>query len=418
MIKRESLLKFTVFLLVMWAYIFFSIGTKLTKFSIPLLIVILINLILSGNRLIRLNLTTYLNLLFICFVSSTLFSVLKHGSIYNSFRFCIYYIYGFCIFILLSNTGAWEEKAQKYFIFFSFVYAFFTIFSVVNSETYLKLIKALFNERQYIVISWLIKTNGYPGLAGQTGNNAFMMSIGFAILFCKIRYGGKNKKIEALLLLIIGIALLLTGKRSFLFINPLCICLLIYSDNRKKILYTIIILLIVAIVTGLALFFVSNSESIINFLENNSSGRFKLYKEALRQFQLTLISPVFGNGIQSFILLSDVRGSGGEILETHNIYLQLLCETGIFGLSFFLSIIYCNFIQVVKARKALGQMDNEYQVLLSVSLYIQLIFVLYGMFGNPINDMNMLFIYFIFSALPYSLGQKYKAYKNLVGGKG
>ena len=166
MIKRESLLKFTVFLLVMWAYIFFSIGTKLTKFSIPLLIVILINLILSGNRLIRLNLTTYLNLLFICFVSSTLFSVLKHGSIYNSFRFCIYYIYGFCIFILLSNTGAWEEKAQNILYFFRLFMPFYHIF-VVNSETYLKLIKALFNERQYIVISWLIKTNGYPGLAGK-----------------------------------------------------------------------------------------------------------------------------------------------------------------------------------------------------------------------------------------------------------
>ncbi len=409
-ITDEKLIKLGTLIFIIWAYLLFSIGNKLILLSIPVLIITLLILIIGDKKTIKLNSAILLNYLFFVYLIFSLsVMILNNSDIYNSIRFCSYFFYGILFFAILSKNSKWGLMALDCFIVFSAMYAIFTLYAVFFPEPYLKIAHALFSEQQYTVISWLMRTNGYSGIAGQTANNAFMMSLGFAGLFCIIHYGEKrNVLLHYFLLITIVTAMFFTGKRSFLLINLLCIVFLISRDNFKKyfknILSGIIAFFPIFIITskinnisGLNIF-----ERLFNTSGDISSGRFSLYKEAWIQFGN---SPIIGNGIQSFKLLSNIRGPNNSILEVHNIYLQLLCETGIIGLLIFLFIIYINYQKVLISIKRTRDrfVNKSNMLLLNFSLYIQTLFIIYGLFGNPINDINMLFVYFMVAAIPYGL---------------
>ena len=127
--------------------------------------------------------------------------------------------------------------------------------------------------------------------------------------------------------------------------------------------------------------------------EDVMSGRGELYLLALKYFSRY---PIFGIGWETFRFLPDVPGG----VETHNIYLQLLCETGIIGFGIFLSFFAYALVTTMKNCR-LARTEEE-RLAASFCLFMQLFFLMYGLTGNPLYDPPYYVPYFIVCAFSFS----------------
>ena len=76
----------------------------------------------------------------------------------------------------------------------------------------------------------------------------------------------------------------------------------------------------------------------------------------------------------------------------HNIYLQLLAETGVVGLITFLYLFLSNTIKLSKMIFAQGIdsiCEHENSKYIAALIYLLLFFMLYGFSGNPLYDAYM-----------------------------
>ena len=117
-------------------------------------------------------------------------------------------------------------------------------------------------------------------------------------------------------------------------------------------------------------------------------------------------NPILGIGWGSYkkITLNNVFIS--KELDTHNIYLQLLCENGIF-IAFIIFIAFAvSWFLTQKALNHCIKTDNYYNLLwyspLHFSLMYQSFFLLYGLTGNPFFDGIYLILYFFALSLTCS----------------
>ncbi len=126
------------------------------------------------------------------------------------------------------------------------------------------------------------------------------------------------------------------------------------------------------------------------------SGRTLLYALAWKYF---LSHPFLGIGWGRYR-----RNTAGifniystSTYEVHNVYLQLLCETGIIGLTAFLIAVGVTLhhgIKKYRSKIKADTRDREYYTL-QLGLYLQLFFLFYCLSGNPLYDYNFLITYFM-----------------------
>ena len=148
-------------------------------------------------------------------------------------------------------------------------------------------------------------------------------------------------------------SLLLTAKRTGILFGTAAILLGTVTYRYKKIriarfagLGIVVLLLLLA-----ASRFSAPLQLIINrFLElgkdTSTTNRIKMWKLALEMFAR---HPVIGNGWESFkyeyyLRLSTRTGGLYDYLDAHNVYLQVLAETGILGFSLFMTCIGTTFL--------------------------------------------------------------------------
>lgn len=142
-------------------------------------------------------------------------------------------------------------------------------------------------------------------------------------------------------------------------------------------------------------------ESISAFAlgEDITSGRTRLYLWALELFRE---NPLFGIGWGKY--RTTVVGNVTLVtsLETHNIYLQLLAETGIVGFVSFMImfLIFWNKSRIAYCNCEQRENDNvhRWKRLLYFSHAYQTYFLLYGLTGNPLFDPHFQIMY-IFSCM-------------------
>jgi len=274
---------------------------------------------------------------------------------------------------------------------------------------------------RYVTISrieLLISNGYYTGFTSDPAYVAGYLVFGIGALYCSWRYYQRKHAIVSLLLMFI--ALLLTQKRAhvvFLLISLMFIYLMFNKQDYVKIIkYVKMISLITAV--AMLLFFIGiNTKTgqvlfyrfigtIDNFRlgEDISSGRISLY---LHAWDLFIDSPLYGIGWGNYE--KTVIGALGVKTEmkTHNIYLQILSETGIIGFLGIFTPILITFISTIKtvknAMKELIVLNQEQFVLLKFSFFIQIFFLLYGLTGNLLTDFIFLTIYFISISIYYSL---------------
>ncbi|MEH7214278.1 O-antigen ligase family protein [Priestia megaterium] len=259
----------------------------------------------------------------------------------------------------------------------------------------MKIMGALYTGTDIVVIQHLINNAQYPGITSQTGYNAFFISLGIGILSSRLLVVNRFKWIYIISIVLYFVGLIFTGKRSLLLANILAIVILFVTTHKKltlkKILLYFCSTLLLLLLCYLAVNYIPQTQTIFEKFngEDVSSGRFSLFKEAFNLFET---KPLVGYGINTFAQISP---SG---LDTHNVYLQLLAEVGLVGTIFIIGPMIYLFIFSLKIyRLNFGRCQY-----IALSLYIQIIFLVYSALGNPFYNTNLFLAYLVFTSMVLS----------------
>ena len=345
--------------------VFLIIGTGVSELAIIVLsFKFLIDLIFFKKLKIHNKFLLYfLFIIYIALIINLIFSV----NYENSFLRNIFFI-KYLIFTIGTIDFFSKRKLELFFIFKIWTLILF-IFS-------LDLIIQFITQKNIIGIESPLKGHRYSGFMGDE------LKAGSLILFfCFVITGFliKEKKyavLGAILICFFISVIFITGDRSNFFKSLLIFFILIFFIN-KKIVNKLIILFLITI--GIILSIIStndvyeerfknrilnelsdNDYNIVNYIKKTEYG--KIYSSA---YNLYLQKKIFGVGNKNFRILCEkdfkkkypFTKNLKEVkcnTHPHQIYLEILVEHGIFGMTIFLIslifYIYKNFLFVLKKR--------------------------------------------------------------------
>lgn len=211
-----------------------------------------------------------------------------------------------------------------------------------------------------------------------------------------------KRKNHSILFLVTGIfAILLTTKRAHLLFSAFAIIVIYYfSTNTNK---TRKVFNILAVTVTVLIFCVLLSPIIPvigaimeRFLgtEDISNGRFAYWQQAWDCF---LDNKLFGIGWGEYFKINKHGTS------VHNVYIQLLCESGIVGFCVFVYAMVKTYIVSIKNyRKYNTRMMVKYKEMMLFSIAVQTFYLVYSFTGNCLYDMNVIF-YYLVCAMAFSI---------------
>jgi len=259
------------------------------------------------------------------------------------------------------------------------------------------------------------KTNSFKGsfsgILAYPGSAACFLVSGIAAYYCLSNQPTKKGLRKWIVLFAFALAIILTQKRSFMLFVPFSVFavwlfgkeLSVQSAVKIKKLLKSLMLVVSGIVICILLysyvpFIKEQVDSLIGRFtsgEATLSGRTYLYALAWDLFESHPITGI-GWGQYRQHTLGLLNFYDDTTYQTHNVYLQLLCETGIVGLFGFLAATLTTLFHTIKKyRKHLTQWTVSEKAALQFSLYQQVLFLAYAMSGNNLYDHNFLIMYFI-----------------------
>lgn len=313
--------------------------------------------------------------------------------VYNTLAYMLAWL--FYIFTLRDNR--WHKPFLKLCMLFGLFHAvatwFFKIVPGLYSTTVVPLLgtwgSSALREFQ----------NGWaPGIAPTYSTNAVYIAIGFCTAVSLLMNESRMRRYIPVLICIS--ALLLTGKRSQLIVSVFAFLLMYYLYNSDKKTTRIFKLCGIAIISlvifDIASQFVPELANFINrFRQTAEMGDVTLGRAArfAESMQIFLSNPILGigwNGSSYYFAQST-----GIFINVHNIYIQLLCETGIIGAVLYFTFFIYNYSiawRMLKRVKNSGFTTYE-KAGICAAFMIETFTLLYGVTGNPIYDFQTLFPY-------------------------
>lgn len=275
----------------------------------------------------------------------------------------------------------------------------------------------------YVKFAWrILGTWNYDagGMALNISLSAYIIAFGIgAFLFIK---NNKHSVFRVSAIIFCFIALTFTDKRTLMIVT-LLLSILIYFINcdKKTRAYRLLLvpfLLTAAIGIGIWLYKTYGNENAIGRIietligisqqKDVSNSRSDIQAVAWNLWEESARTRWFGIGWgnfkHNFTLFKNTS-------QAHNIYIQLLCETGMIGLTCFV------FVQGVSLISALRLfIRNFYETgsrrnLLGVSIFGQLVFGIYGITGNPLYDSTCYLMYFLMITLFIAVRRSYRLEK-------
>ncbi len=304
--------------------------------------------------------------------------------------------------ITLSFFTARFGQVRKYIVGMSllmyFFYAFWTIFLYFNKSFYLNHVVGLFPETKNRLINWY-NQGCMSGLTEHYSTNAMFLATGVIIMI--MIFVETRKKRDLFLLGFLTIALLMTGKRAHLLFTAAAVYGTYYfsmvkKDPIKKFAKLILIVLVIVLTIVLAIQFVPalavGITRILDLFNSDSAGddqsvatRFELWKLAIREFKK---HPILGIGWKQFKGTISVERFSNYSFDTHNVFLQLLCETGVIGFAFYTTWFITMLIKSLRVYKYMMRTNcvPHDKVFINFALCFELFFLMYCFTGNPLYD--------------------------------
>lgn len=388
MALKNKLMPLIVSILLILTY-FVSVLEYSTR--IILLAIMVLMLLLSpilGNRKILVHSVEYIWVVtLLIIVTSMLYSQID--------QFYLLFYVAMLGLLLLSNSNTnWMSIVMNVAILMGAVYSVFTIIQVVAGDFYLNRLYPLLQHNSTFDAARYMRFGVYSGLTYQTAVNALYLSIGIGATFCSFLYDKTGRAWKIMLIVIETVCIMLSAKRGHLLFSALSLLVLTYySSNRGKKLRNILIIGVLLFVVYIVAYYRIPSVSyFFDRLTDTSgditNGRWTIYESAVEQFKQ---HPIFGIGWEQF------RNTYTRYIDVHNIYLQLLCETGIVGAGVFIVAFIRTLVFTIRKVNYIvtEKIISKKKYLVLFGLFCQVFFLLYGFTGNALYDYYVLSVYFI-----------------------
>lgn len=316
------------------------------------------------------------------FLVVSIISIINSVSKTDSLEIVLLFACVIFIKVAYENIGSdWQSFFIKLVGVFSFVHVAATIIQLLVPSLIGAINSIILSPVSQAYNTMFYESGSYAGITAQTTLTAFYISIFIIVIFCKILV--KKQARRNIILLILGlIALFLTGKRGYLlFVIATMMIMFLYSviKDKKKALKYIFILSLVLFSINVVLTKIPQTQVVFNKMAaledygDVTNGRDKLWSESL---DLYYNNPVMGVGI------GNTSQYIGEY--THNVYIQLLAETGSIGLIVYVIAVYCSLIRTIKEINREFDKTNKYYYYLITSLSLQIFYILLCFTGNPL----------------------------------
>ncbi len=262
----------------------------------------------------------------------------------------------------------------------------------------------------------------YSGLFAEKLAAAYGASLGF--VFAYSQYLKKSKVKYLILSLFYIMAIFLTGKRTAVLI-PIAVMIISIIVNKRdsrifkragKYLIILFVLFIISVifipqVQGMLdkLFTTMFSDTSDDVTSNRASLLWPMAQDMFKEH------PIIGNGLCSYNSYVNSLGTfdnsviSSWISNAHNIFLQLLAETGIIGgvliFSLFLFLLVHTFMLYRRIK------DPDHKQLCLISLGMQCVFLLVGSTENSFYVTGELLTYLVAFGIYIALERKYRNVK-------
>lgn len=329
-------------------------------------------------------------------------SDIKNGSYINTVATISIFIF----YLVSKDNNRWMKMATDLMFYGGLFHAIVSFVLYLLPNVYMKYVMPLFASYGYESTLLYCVKNGYAvGLTPHYSTNAMYMSVALGASFIRLiddRYRNNKikSKMNALATIFILFVLILTGKRAHCVFALVCLFLsyYIYNSDKKKsrLITTLGILAVGSVALVLIVEIAPDAVPVIrrfiymSQLDDSSLGRNARMLLALSIFSRNFLTGIGWNGFTYYY-----NARFGEWLNVHNIYLQLLCEEGIFLSVAFFAFFVLSFMHALSALKQTRvlKLSGINESLLLFSIYIQAFFLLYGLTGNPLYDAPFLFPY-------------------------
>jgi len=310
----------------------------------------------------------------------------------------------------------------------SVVFALTTLFHYFFTDVFHSIIFPFISNTAQQRMNELVAIGYYPGLGlSQPSMAAAPIVIGIGAILSSIELKNNSKiRVDYILLFIFIISLIMIGKRSILIWVVFAALFTYYIAGSLKDKFKRVVKLVIGFLLILFLFFIgfnyfdsvpflSRTVETINGLINGedvTSGRLVLYERAWEIFKE---NPIFGIGWGQFLVVTSGKLLSRD-LSVHNVYLQLLSETGLVGFILimipFLYVYYRTF-KIVKKMVEYKFNSSLWKKGIIFSFYYQTFFLLYCLTENPFYNIVYMMMYFF----SISIVNSFIIYKNLLSRK-
>lgn len=320
----------------------------------------------------------------------------------------------FLCVIILRKSSVWGETYTKLLYWLSIIHCLIAlVFFVTPSlrNAFANLFSGAIKQQMLVFYSrgfLLGITTHYSTLAIYLGNGIL---ITWVLLQAADRKKERNQRL--IILAVLTLTMFMIGKRGMILFVAATLFMFLLITQAKDInrSFVIVIKYIVFISLGFAFVLIiakTVAPQILNTLmryingtegTDFSGGRFVMWKLAIDTFKQ---HPFLGIGWSGYRLIYEnawYHASLDTTLDVHNVYLQLLCETGIFGFVVYMLFIFSSVYETSKAIRKLifrykVEAQNKDLIMLEVSCVMQLVFIFYCLTGNPLYDVQNYVIYF------------------------
>ena len=307
----------------------------------------------------------------------------------------VVWMFGICLI-----SSSYNVKYYKTFfnilyiaaILYTLSILFQFLFPDIYFNYYFPLFKGEYSDTVFRM--WSSGRNIASGLSHQIGYTVSYIVVGLGLhLYVKMR--GQTKKKRILLLILFFIGLVLAQKRAHFAASIISIGIVYFlssSKNRGKLVFYMLITLLILLFITINLVDYLGVNSVLRRYEESivlsETGESLSYSRDILRLQALSIwsdNPILGIGWNQFGQL------GKDYTTVHNVYIQLLCETGIVGFICFTIPIFYFLYKTVKLINKLNSLN--FAPFLMFSTFYQIFFILYCFTGNPLYDYPYLIPY-------------------------
>lgn len=333
----------------------------------------------------------------------------KDGTLF----FTIRVIVALMIVLFVNIGNQWMIKLPKYIAGVGFLNVIATLFFFVFRGSY----RIMYRIYGFYPTGTDRGLSGYrAGIANHYSQNGTYVTAVFIALAVMMFFEKNKKKRKQLFVLTLAsfVALLLTGKRGHFLFSIMALFGMYFITSKGKIIPKVFKTGFIAVFALTVFYLLGQFVPVIgNLLERFSTAgsdpesmtRFAMWNLCFEKFKE---HPIFGIGWAQFpqqyykYLYLPWYDEKYKFLNAHNVYLQILCETGIVGLLLFVMIVSFNLFTVIKTYRISQSFDaflpDGYKQTLAVSMTLQMFFLAYCLTGNGLYDYSFYFYMFAVSS--------------------